>query len=152
MDITPPNGAKGFMWNKPNLSLDEFENEYSMKKVKIRGIYDHTKEIQVDKVKNGEKGCDIVTPFYTHLNDKGEECGILINRGWVPEDLRHLKMHYTGITSGEITGLLYRGDAKHKYTKPNDPTVEHYTRVDPYDLSLITQMKNFDEASKFMIL
>ena len=78
-----------------------------------------------------------MTPFYTHLNEKGEECGILVNRGWVPDDLKDMKMHYTGVTSGKITGILYRGDAKTKYSEPNEPIIDRYTRVDPYDFSLI---------------
>ena len=77
-------------------------------------------------------------PFYTHLNEKGETCGILVNRGWVPKDLKDMKMHYTGAMSGTITGILYRGDNKTKYSRPNEPTIERYTRVDPYDFALIT--------------
>jgi cytochrome oxidase assembly protein ShyY1 len=103
-------------------------------------------------MRNGEKGVDIITPFLTHVNEKGEECGILVNRGWVPLDFKDLKMHYTSATSGEVVGLLYRGDAKTKYSIPNEPTIPRYHRVEPYDLSLITQMKNFDEASQFMLL
>jgi len=56
------------------------------------------------------------------------------------------------VTSGEITGILYRGDAKTKYSKPNEPTINRYTAVNPYDISLISQMKNIDETSKFMLL
>lgn len=89
----------------------------------MRGIFDHEKEFQVEKLKNGEKGMEIITPFYTHLNEKGEECGILVNRGWVPWDLKDMKMHYTGFVSGEVTGVLYRGDAKTKYSIPNEPTI-----------------------------
>ena len=43
---------------------------------------------------NGEKGVQIITPLYTHLNAKGEECGILVNRGWVPDDFKNLRTHY----------------------------------------------------------
>jgi cytochrome oxidase assembly protein ShyY1 len=86
------------------------------------------------------------------LNDKGEECAILVNRGWVPYDLKDMKMHYTGITSGEVTGLLYRGDAKTKYSKANEPTILRFTRVEPYDFALIDQLKNKEEASQFMLL
>lgn len=151
IDITPKN-AGNFLWSKPGQDLDQFESDYSFKKVKVRGIFDHTAEIQVEKVHNGEKGVAIITPFYTHLNEKGEECGILVNRGWVPHDLKDLKYHYTGVTSGEITGILYRGDNKTKYSIPNEPTIDRYHYVNPYDISLIAQMKNFDEASKFMLL
>lgn len=123
-----------------------------MKKVKVKGIFDHTREQQVEKELNGEKGVEIITPFLTHVNDKGEECGILVNRGWVPLDFKDLKMHYTGVNSGEIIGFLYRGDTKFKYSGLNEPLNGRYTIVDPYDFSLITQMKNREEASQFMLL
>ena len=122
--------------------MDDFENEFSFKKVKVRGIFDHSKEIQVEKLRNGEKGVEIITPFYTHLNDKGEECGILVNRGWVPEDFKDLKYHYTGATSGEVIGVLYRGDRRYKYSVANEPTIQRYHYVNPYDFSLISQLKN----------
>jgi len=61
-------------------------------------------------------------------------------------------MHYTGVSSGEITGLLYRGDAQTKYSVPNEPTIMRFRSVNPYDFALITQLKNSDEASKFMLL
>ena len=141
VDITPSNGAK-FLWTKQGLNLNDFENEFSLKKVKVRGIFDHNKEVQVDKNHNGERGVEIVTPFYTHLNEKGEECGILVNRGWVPLDLKDMKMHHNGVVSGEVVGLLYRGDAKTKYSLTNEPTINSYRRVEPYDLSLISQLKN----------
>ena len=150
IDITPLNKGS-FAWTKAS-NIDQFESDYSFKKVKLRGIFDHSKEIQVEKLHNGEKGVEIITPFYTHLNELGEECGILINRGWVPQDLKDLKYHYTGVTSGEVTGVLYRGDAKTKYSKPNEPTINRYTAVNPYDISLISQMKNIDESSKFMLM
>jgi cytochrome oxidase assembly protein ShyY1 len=146
VDITPSNNERRFLWSKSN-NLDEFEADFTLKKVKIKGIFDHNKEIQVEKNRDGEKGVEIVTPFYTHLNEKGEECGILVNRGWVPLDFKDMKMHYTGISSGEVIGFLYRGDAKTKYSLPNEPTIDRYTRVDPYDFSLITQMNNREEAS-----
>jgi cytochrome oxidase assembly protein ShyY1 len=135
IDITPKNNGS-FPWSNSK-SLDSFEDEFSFKKVKVRGIFDHTNEIQVEKLRNGEKGVEIVTPFLTHLNSKGQECGILVNRGWVPLDLKDMKMHYTSTTAGEIEGVLYRGDAKTKYSKPNEPTISRYTSVNPYDIALI---------------
>ena len=42
-----------------------------MKPVSVKGIFDHSREVQVEKMRNGEKGVDIVTPFYTHLNGSG---------------------------------------------------------------------------------
>ena len=65
-----------------------------MKLVTVKGYFDIEKEIQVEKNKNGEKGVDVVTPFYTHLDKEGNPCAILINRGWIPWDLKGHRMHY----------------------------------------------------------
>ena len=59
-----------------------------MKPVAVKGIFDHTREVQVEKMRNGEKGVDVITPFYTHLDANGKEQAILVNRGWVPLDLK----------------------------------------------------------------
>jgi cytochrome oxidase assembly protein ShyY1 len=41
----------------------------------------------------GEKGVQIVTPFYTHLDANGKPAGIMVNRGWVAHDLKNMRMH-----------------------------------------------------------
>ena len=69
----------------------------------------------------------------------------------LPHDFKDAKYHYSGSGAGTITGVLYRGDAKTKYSKPNSPTVEHYHMVTPYDFSLIMQLPNQEEASQFML-
>lgn len=146
VDITPKNG-KSFFWSSNKQTIDQVENDYQFKKVKVQGLFDHTKEVQINKSKNGEKGVQIVAPFYTHLNEKGEPCGILVNRGWVPLDLKDQKMHSKGYGSGEVVGLLYRGENKTKYSKPNTPISHEFSRVEPYDISLYVQMKNWEESS-----
>jgi hypothetical protein len=60
-------------------------------------------------------------------------------------------MHNRGNIGGEITGILYRGENKTKYSKPNTPIQEEFTRVEPYDIAIFNQMKNWEEASKFML-
>ena len=62
-----------------------------------------------------------------------------------------MKLHYNGVTTGTIQGVLYRGDAKTKYTGPNSPTIGYYSRVDPYEMALINKMNNREEASQFML-
>ena len=147
-DITPMNKAAQ-VWNGEN--IDNFENDWSMKPVSVKGIFDHSREVQVDKMRNGEKGVDIVTPFYTHLSKDGEEQAILVNRGWVPYDLKDQRRHYETFSAGTISGLLYRGDAKTKYWKPNNPSQGDMKSVQPYDISLITQVPNQEEASQVML-
>lgn len=69
-DITPANKGQ-FVWTAEKADLDKFEADWSMKPVQVRGIFDHTREVQVEKIRNGEKGVDVVTPFYTHLDASG---------------------------------------------------------------------------------
>ena len=47
--------------------------------------------------------------------------------------------------------MLYTGDAKNKWSKPNSPTVSVFETVTPYDFALIDQLPNLDEASKMML-
>ncbi len=72
----------------------------------------------------GERGIQIITPFYTHLDSNEKECAILVNRGWVPFDLKDQRMH--SLTQHKVQGVLYRGDAKNKYSEPNSPTIQHF--------------------------
>lgn len=92
------------------MSDEEFEKEWQFKPVKIKGAFDMLNEIPVEKKKNYEVGYDIVVPLYTHLNADGKECGILVNRGWVPKDFLESRDHLKAPTMGYTTGILYRGD------------------------------------------
>jgi hypothetical protein len=65
VDITPKNGGN-FPWTGKD--LDEFEKEWSMKPVEIRGYVDMSKTQKVEKIKDTEKGFDFVSTMFTHLN------------------------------------------------------------------------------------
>ena len=67
----------------------KFEKEWSMKPVKLHGFLDFNRDVQILKYKDGEKGVDVVTPFYTNLDKEEKACGILVNRGWIPWDLKN---------------------------------------------------------------
>lgn len=145
-DITPKNGA-AFPW--AGVSADKFEQEWSMKPVALKGYLDHEKEIKVLKWQNGEKGVEVITPFYTHLDKNEQPCAILVNRGWMPWDLMDYKSDRNNSVS-RVQGILYRGDAKTKYTKPNQPALSSYTTVLPEELAVISQLPN-PEARTFML-
>ena len=51
VDVTPKNGDS-YPWTVDG----KFDQEWSMKPVKIKGVFDHEQEKQVAKVQNGEKG------------------------------------------------------------------------------------------------
>ena len=147
VDITPKNGGS-FPWSGKD--ADKFENEWSFKPVTLRGHLDFDRQIKIARTVNGEKGYDIVTPFVTHLNKNDEPCGIAVNRGWVPMDLADYR-YDRRVDTTQVQGVLYRGDAKTKYSKHNTPAHDNYHNAYPEELSVIFQFANEAEASQFMV-
>ena len=148
VDITPANKGS-FPWSQEK-DLDKFENDWSMKPVKINGIFDHEKEFTVNRIYRGEKGVDVITPFYTHLGEDGTPHGILVNRGWVPTDLKDMRNHIYQ-TTGSVTGVLTRGQPETKYSKVNTAMIQHFNHFRLYDFALLTSLKNREEASQFCL-
>jgi len=107
-----------------------------MKPVTVKGILDFNKEFKIRKNMNGEKGVEVITPFYTHLDKEEKPCAILVNRGWVPWDLKDYK-YDRKVNATVVTGILYRGDNKTKYSKPNQPALSHFLSVYPEELAVI---------------
>ena len=133
-DITPRNGG-AFPW--AGVNADKFEAEWSMKPVVLKGFLDHDRETKVTKWQNGEKGVEVITPFYTHLDSQEKPCGILVNRGWMPWDLMDYKSDRNNSTA-KVQGILYRGDAKTKYSKSNQPSLMAFNSVYPEEIALMT--------------
>ena len=106
--------------------------------------------MQVERWKGGEKGVDLVAPFYTHLDKEGRPCGILVNRGWMPWDLRGYR-HDRLANMAKVSGVLYRGDAKTKYSKTNVPVKNQYTATYPEEMALMAALPNESEAGSIML-
>ena len=98
----PLNDMTWSIGNKENLYLRSiFLNldrkifkQYSHRAAYVTGYFDHNKEIHVSKTRNGERGYDVITPFYyydiEHYGIKNEDMpkdfiikgAIVVNRGW----------------------------------------------------------------------
>ena len=65
VDITPKDGK--LVWEGQNET--EFSDKWSFKPVKARGFFDHDNEMRIHKEVGGERGVEIVTPFYTHVDE-----------------------------------------------------------------------------------
>lgn len=103
----------------------------------LKGYLDHDKEIKVLKWQGVDKGVEVITPFYTHLDGNDKPCAVLVNRGWMPWDL----MDYRADRNNSVTkvqGVLYRGDAKTKYIKQNQPALNNYHSVYPEEIATIS--------------
>jgi cytochrome oxidase assembly protein ShyY1 len=120
-----------------------------MKPVTLKGVLDHDKEIKVLKWQNGEKGVEVITPFFTHLDKDEKPCAIMVNRGWMPWDLMDYKSDRNNSVT-KVQGILYRGDAKTKYSKPNQVALTTFTSVYPEELATLSQLPN-KESRIFML-
>ena len=120
-----------------------------MKPVYLYGYFDHEHEQQVRRFKDGELGCDIVTPFYTHLDKNGFPCGVIVNRGWMPDDLKDFRYDRQS-TSLKVTGVIYRGDNQNKYSLPNSAMGQKFYSTIPSEHARLAAMPN-SEAETFMI-
>lgn len=117
VDITPKNGGD-FPWTGQDEA--KFGNDWNCKPVELNGYLDMSKQLFINKYKNGEKGVEVVAPFYTHLDKSEKPCGILVSRGWMPWDLKEAKMDNL-VNISKVQGVLYRGDNRHQNIKRNVP-------------------------------
>ena len=104
----------------------------------------------VEKFKDNERGVEAIAPMYTHLDKDGQPCGILVNRGWIPWDLKDFRQDHIANNS-VVRGVLYQGDEKTKYSKVNNPTKAFYRGVYPEELAVMCRLPNESEASSLML-
>ena len=109
------------------------EEDHEFLPVKVRGVYDHDHEFHlVNRALNGEAGINVVTPLKL---DNGQT--ILVNRGWVPFEMRDKALRPDGLLQGEqtVAGLL-------RFVKPrsmieswvvpsNEPANNAWFNIDP---------------------
>ena len=68
----------------------------------------------------------------------------------MPWDLRYMKYDKdTDFT--QISGVLYRGDAKTKESNKNVPIFQRFWFTYPEELTVVMRMSNEEEAGKFMV-
>jgi len=68
----------------------------------------------------------------------------------MPWDLRDFR-YDRDTNSSLVKGVLYRGDAKTKYSLPNRPGDDEWVNVNPEEKAVLTRLNNEKEASQFMV-
>lgn len=115
----------------PTGTLNQEDHEFLP--VQVQGVYDHDHEFHlVNRSLNGEAGINVVTPL--KLKDGGT---ILVNRGWVPFELRDKALRPDGMPTGEqtVTGLLRfvkpRSTIEEWVVPENEPGNNAWFNIDP---------------------
>jgi hypothetical protein len=60
----------------------------------------------------------------------------MINRGWMPHDLKHFRYDRSN-NNISFTGVLYRGDAETKYSRPNQPGQNWFNYSNPREMAAL---------------
>jgi hypothetical protein len=149
IDITPENGKFVFSGKSP----EQIEDEFGFRRVKVKGILDLENNTYVETTNRGEKGYNVITPLYTHVNEKKEPCGLLVNRGFLPKDFLETREHFLVESQGYFEGIIYTGDHVTKYDDTlNVPYQSIWTKVIPNQLSLKHNLKNREDSGVAMLM
>lgn len=145
-----PNSDQKFPWI--GLNVKDFNNSFAYRPIELTGQFDHSKQIFVEKIKEGEEGFDIVTPFYCYRDEKGEVQPVLVNRGWIPFDSKESHL-YLANNVGLVTikGLVYKGDESTKYSKDNDIKGSNWHTFKPDEIAAVMYLPNKNVASQFVV-
>ncbi|KAJ3604832.1 hypothetical protein NHX12_026884 [Muraenolepis orangiensis] len=117
------------------LPIDALElNELEYRRVKVRGHFDHTKELYIlprspvdpEKEKmeagrltsSGDSGANVITPF--HCSDLG--ITILVNRGYVPKNKLKPETRMKGQAESEVemVGVVRLTEVRKPFVPPNN--------------------------------
>jgi len=144
------NGMDELPW--ANLDVREFNKNWAYKPVLLYGEFFHPKEKLVKRIKEGEDGFEIITPFYCYLNSKGEKCALLVDRGWVHVDIADDDKHKASHSGPMILrGMLFKGDSSNKYSEENYMLMKQYNTVKPRELALAMNLNNIDQSSQAIV-
>ena len=129
----------------PDGPLNEDEHEFTP--VRVQGVYDHDNEFHlVNRSLNGEAGINVVTPL--KMND-GKT--VLINRGWVPFEMRDVALRPDGLLQGgqTVTGLLRfvkpRSTIESWVVPENEPANNAWFNIDPAAMAKQARLPSLPE-------
>lgn len=114
-------------------------------RVSLNGHYLNDRETFVQAVTERGAGFWVVTPFVT---DAGET--VLVNRGFVPPDLREPGSRAAGQIGGEttVTGLLRLSEPKGGFLRDNDPASDRWFSR---DVSAIASARGLDGVAPYFV-
>jgi cytochrome oxidase assembly protein ShyY1 len=150
-------------WRMPE---EEYSVYHRFKPYYILGQLDYSKEILIPKTRNGQAGFNVVNPLYCYeggkvsmaglMNDgdsvRIERAAVIVNRGWIPANLRDKRSRPTEINTRQLVklnGCFRPGVDVHKYTAPNDPTSNEWNNMSLEDIGIFWDIPNYQEAKYY---
>ena len=102
--------------------------DYEYRRVTARGTFDNAKETLVFRPSEDGPGYLVMTP----LTQEGGGT-LIINRGWLPDNLKAHDAHAAGDPAGPVTvtGLMRAPEARNLFTPADDATSGQFFTKDP---------------------
>ena len=111
----------------------------------------------------GKDGFDVINPIYCYEGGKTsfknlfngedamkvERAAIILNRGWIPSELRDRSSRPMEINSKKlikVKGCFRKGTDLHDYKYPNNPDNNEWHNLALEDIGIYWDIPNFDEA------
>jgi surfeit locus 1 family protein len=118
----------------PGADLAPFE----FRRVAVTGSFDHAHEFYLAaRSQNGNIGYWIVTPLKTDPNGPSGGETVLIERGWVPENMKLPETRAAGQVSGTVTlnGILRLPQQKTFFQPDNEPAKNVWFYLSPAEMA-----------------
>ena len=145
----------------------EFDVYHRFKPYYILGQLDVTKEILIPK--KNEQGADgyiVINPLYCYEGGKVsmksvlnktdpinvERSAIIVNRGWIPANLKDKRMRPNDVNSRKLiklSGVFRAGKDIHDYKVPNNPDNNEWHNIALEDIGIFWELPNFDEQKYY---
>lgn len=112
------------------------------------------------------KGYDVINPVYCYEGGRFsfnslfnkqdpitvERAALIINRGWIPIELKDKRSRPNEINSRKLIkfkGVFRRGKDIHDYKVPNNPENNDWHNLSLEDIALFWELPNFDEVKHY---
>jgi cytochrome oxidase assembly protein ShyY1 len=134
------------------LNTKQLNENFGFKPIELNGEFDHSKQIFVERIRQGEEGFDVITPFYCYRDEFNNLQPVLVNRGWIPFDNKRSNLHLENAGGNlSIKGFVYKGDTGHKYSKNNDIAGGKWYTQKPDEIASFLYLPNRQFSSQFML-
>lgn len=154
-------------WRMPD---EEFNVYHRFKPYFILGQLDTSKEILIPATRTDESGStfhgyNVINPVYTYeggrLSLKSafakedpisvERAAIIVNRGWIPEELKDKRSRPEPSTRKlvKLRGVWRKGKNLHDYKVPNNPDTNEWHNMALEDIGIYWDLPNFDEVKHY---
>jgi len=144
-----PKNSNKFPW--VGLNSRELNQQFAWRPVELNGQFDHSRQVLVEKIKDGEEGYDVITPFYCYSDENGQVQPVLVNRGWIPYDAADRNDHLLNAMGPmSIKGLVYLGESN-KYSKHNQLRTGQFSTLLPEELATYMFLPNREVSSQFVV-